>query len=365
MEECLVCEQSPASRTSAMNHRIGTRPATNSRNERGNTIQPLSRACGALLATTIAVACGPSGAAGIPAYPGKPIRFVVTFAPGGGTDIFARAIAQKLNEAWGEPVIVDNRAGGNGNTGTDMVAKAPPDGYTVLLTTNATIVINPHLSKLPYDPVRDLAPISQVAALPFVLLVHPSLPVKSVPELIAMARAKPGQLNYGSSGGGGGAHLSGEMMKTLATIEMTHVPYKGAAPALVALLSGEVQFMFVSILTATPLIESSKLRAIAVTSKKRSASLPGVPAVAEFPGMQGFETDLWYGMLAPARTDPGIIEKLYRETKRVLFVPEFRSRFEPTGTQMVGSSPAEFAQTIKDDLAKWAVVIKASGATIE
>jgi tripartite-type tricarboxylate transporter receptor subunit TctC len=306
-----------------------------------------------------------AGAADTVAYPTKPLRFVVTFAPGGGTDIFARAIAHKFNETWGQPVIVDNRAGGNGNIGADMVAKASADGYTILVTTNATIVINPHLTKLPYDPVKDLAPISQLATLPFVLLVHPSLQVKSVPELIALARAKPGQLNYGSSGGGGGAHLSGEMLKTTAKIDMTHVPYKGAAPALVALLGGEVQFMFVSILTATPLIESNKLRAIAVSGPKRSPALPNVPAVAEAPGLAGFETDLWYGMLAPAKTDPKIVTKLYLETRRVLELPEFRNRFEPTGTQMVGSSPAEFAKTIKADLAKWAVVIKSSGAKLE
>ena len=310
-------------------------------------------------------ACGISCAADGIAYPEKPIRFVVTFAPGGGTDIFARAIAAKFNETWGQPIIVDNRAGGNGNIGADTVAKAPPDGYTILLTTNATIVINPHLSKLPYDPVRDLAPVSQVATLPFVLLVHPTLAVKSVPELIALAKAKPGQLNFGSSGGGGGAHLGGEMLKTAAKIEMTHVPYKGAAPALVALLSGEVQFMFVSILTATPLIESNRVRAIAVSGLKRSPAFPNVPAVAETPGLAGFETDLWYGMLAPAGTPPRIVDKLYRETKRVLFLPEFKSRFEPTGTVMAGSSPAEFAQTIKKDLAKWAVVIKSSGAKLD
>ncbi len=305
-----------------------------------------------------------SAADSIP-YPEKPIRFIVTFAPGGGTDIFARAIAVKFTEAWGQPVIVDNRAGGNGNIGADIVAKAPADGYTILLTTNATIVINPNLSKLPYDPVRDFAPVSQVATLPFVLLVHPSLPVKSVPELIALAKAKPGQLNYGSSGGGGGAHLGGEMMKTAAKIEMTHVPYKGAAPALVALLSGEVQFMFVSILTATPLIESNRVRAIAVSGLQRSPALPNVPAVAETPGLAGFETDLWYGMLAPAKTNPRVVDKLYRETKKVLFQPEFRNRFEPTGTQMAGTSPAEFAQIIRKDLAKWAVVIKASGVKLD
>lgn len=320
----------------------------------------LARFIAALLAMP-----GVCAAADNAAYPDKPIRFVVTFAPGGGTDIFARAIAAKFTEAWGQPIIVDNRAGGNGNIGADMVAKALPDGYTLLLTTNATVVINPHLSKLPYDPVRDLAPVSQVATLPFVLLVHPAIPAKSVAELIALAKSKPGQLNFGSSGGGGGAHLGGEMMKTAAAIDMTHVPYKGAAPALVALLSGEVQFMFVSILTATPLIESGRVRAIAVSGLKRSPALPNVPAVAETPGLAGFETDLWYGMLAPAKTSPRIVDKLYRETKRVLFLPEFRSRFEPTGTQMAGTSPAEFAQTIKTDLAKWAAVIKSSGAKLD
>ncbi len=317
------------------------------------------------LSATVMLAAAGCAAADNVSYPDKPIRFIVTFAPGGGTDIFARAIAAKFTEAWGQPIIVDNRAGGNGNIGADTVAKAPADGYTILLTTNATIVINPHLSKLPYDPVRDLAPVSQVATLPFVLLVYPSLAVKSVPELIALAKSKPGALNYGSSGGGGGAHLGGEMMKTAARIDMTHVPYKGAAPALVALLSGEVQFMFVSILTATPLIESNRVRAIAVSGLQRSPALPNVPAVAEAPGLAGFETDLWYGMLAPAKTNPRIVDKLYRETRKVLFQPEFRSRFEPTGTQMAGTSPAEFAQTIKKDLAKWGEVIKTANIKLE
>jgi tripartite-type tricarboxylate transporter receptor subunit TctC len=308
---------------------------------------------------------GVASAADTPAYPAKPIRFIVTFAPGGGTDIFARAIAQKFTETWGQPVIVDNRAGGNGNIGTDLVAKAPADGYTILLTTNATIVINPNLAKLPYDPVRDFAPVSQVATLCFVLVAHPSLPVRSVPELIALARAKPGQLNYGSSGGGGGAHLSGEMMKTMTGTDITHVPYKGAAPALLALLSGEFQFMFVSILTVTPLLESSKVRALAVTSGRRSPALPNVPAMAETPGLAGFEADLWYGMLAPAKTNARIVDRLHQETRRVLALPEFKSRFEPTGTVMVGNSPQDFAVIIRSDLAKWAKVIKASGAKMD
>ena len=323
-----------------------------------NIVQRLGVTVRALLAAIPALAVSQDAAA--QKWPEKPVRIVTPFAPGGGTDVFARAIAAKFTEAWGQQVIADNRAGGNGNIGADVVAKALPDGYTLLLTTNATIVINPHLSKLPYDPVRDFAPISQVATLPF---VHPTLPVKSVPELIALAKAKPGALNFGSSGGGGGAHLGGEMMKTTAHIEMTHVPYKGAAPALVALLSNEVQLMFVSILTATPLIEGNRVRAIAVSGLKRSPAYPNVPAVAET--LSGFETDLWYGILAPAKTNPRIVDKLYRETKRVLFLPEFRSRFEPTGTQMAGTTPAEFAQAIKKDLAKWAEVIKVSGAKLD
>jgi len=304
-------------------------------------------------------------AAGAQTYPNGPVRIIVPTAAGGVTDTMARIVAQRLTEVINQAVIVDNRAGGNGNIGADIVAKAPPDGYTILLTTNATIVINPHLSKLPYDPVRDFAPVSQVATLPFVLLVHPTLAVKSVPELIALAKAKPGALNYGSSGGGGGAHLGGEMMKTAAKIDMTHVPYKGAAPALVALLSGEVQFMFVSILTATPLIESGRVRAIAVSGLKRSPALPNVPAVAETPGLAGFETDLWYGMLAPAKMNPRVVDKLYSETRKILFQPEFRNRYEPTGTQMVGSTPAQFAATIKKDLVKWGEVIKTANIKLE
>lgn len=298
-------------------------------------------------------------------YPVKPIRIIVPFAPGGGTDLVARSIAAKFTETWGQPVVVDNRAGGNGNIGTEIVAKAPADGYTLLFNTNATLVINPHMSKLGYDPVRDFAPVTQAAVLPFVLLLHPSVPAKSVTDLIGLIKAKPGEFNYGSSGNGGGAHLAGELLKSTAKLEMTHIPYKGAAPALIALIGGEVKFMFVSILPATPLIESGKVRAIGVASKKRSPSLPNVPAVAETPGLAGFESDLWYGMLAPAKTPSAVVDKLYQETRRILFLPEVRNRYEPTGAAMIGNTPVEFAKIIKDDLAKWAAVIKASGAKIE
>lgn len=299
------------------------------------------------------------------AYPVRPIRMIVPFAPGGGTDLMARAIAARYTETWGQPVVVDNRAGGNGNIGTEIVAKAPADGYTLLFNTNATLVINPNMSKLGYDPVRDFAPITQAAVLPFVLLLHPSVPAKSVSELISLIRAKPGEFNYGSSGNGGGAHLAGELLKTMGKLQMTHVPYKGAAPALVALIGGEVKFMFVSIVPATPLIESGKVRVIGVSSKKRASSLPNVPAVAETPGLAGFESDLWYGLLAPAKTPPEVVDKLLQETRRILALPDLRNRFETTGAIIVGNTPAEFAKIIKDDLARWAVVIKAAGAKIE
>ena len=307
-----------------------------------------------------------SGYAATPVvYPVKPIRIIVPFAPGGGTDLMARAVAVRYTGTWGQPVVVDNRAGGNGNIGTEIVAKASADGYTLLFNTNATLVINPHMSKLGYDPVRDFAPITQAAVLPFVLLVHPSVPAKSVTELIALIKAKPGEFNYGSSGNGGGAHLAGELLKTMAKLEMTHVPYKGAAPALIALIGGEVKFMFVSVVPATPLIESGKLRAIGVSSPKRSPSLPNLPAVAETLGLAGFASDLWYGLLAPAKTPPTVVDQLYQETQRILALPEIRNRFEPTGAIIVGNTPAEFSKIIKDDLARWAAVIKASGAKIE
>ena len=299
------------------------------------------------------------------AYPVKPIRMIVPFPPGGGTDLMARAIAVRYTESWGQPVIVDNRAGGGGNIGTEVAARAPADGYTLLFNTNATIVINPHLGKIPFDPLRDFAPVTQAAVLPYTLLLHPAVPAKSVAELVALIRAKPGEFNYGSSGNGGGAHLAGESLRTMAKLDMTHIPYKGASPALVALLGGEVKFMFISILAATPLIESGKVRVIGVSSPKRSPSLPQVPAVAETPGLAGFESDLWYGLLAPAKTPPATVDKLYRETRRILFLPEVRNRFEPAGTNIVGNTPAEFTKIIKDDFTRWAGVIKTANVKVE
>jgi tripartite-type tricarboxylate transporter receptor subunit TctC len=298
-------------------------------------------------------------------YPFRPVRMVVPFSPGGGTDQMGRAIAGRLAEVWGQSVIVDNRAGGNGNIGTEIVSRAAPDGHTLLFNTNATIVINPHLGKISFDPLRDFAPVTQAATLPFALLVHPTVPAKTVAELVALIRSRPGEINYGSSGRGGGAHLAGEYLRTMAKLDMTHVPYKGAAPALVALLGGEVRFMFVSVFTATPLIKSGKVRILGVSSKKRAPALPEVPAVGETAGLAGFESDLWYGLFAPAKTPPPVVNQLYRETHRYLTRADVRGRYEPTGASVVANTPAEFAQVIRNDYARWAGVIKAAGVKVD
>jgi tripartite-type tricarboxylate transporter receptor subunit TctC len=293
-------------------------------------------------------------------FPTKPIRLVVSFSPGGGTDIFARMMGQKYSQAWGQPVIVDNRAGGGGNIGSDIVAKATPDGYTLLATTNAPIAINPNLAKPPYDPVKDFAPVSQLAALPFVLSVHPSSPAKSVGELIEIAKAKKGQLNFGHSGFGGGAHLAGELFNKMANIEMTSIPFKGGGPVLQALVGAQIDVIFLSILTQMPMIQQKRVRALGVTSLKRSPALPDVPAIAEIPGLEGFESDLWYGLFAPAGTDHRIVAKIYQEGRHMLTSAEFKKRFEPSGAMLVGSSPSVFAQTINKDLKKWGNLIKSA-----
>ena len=311
-------------------------------------------------------ALGAMGAAHGQTYPTKPVRIVVNFAPGGGTDIVARMMAAEFTKTLGQQVIVENRAGGNGNIGADAVAKAAPDGHTLLVATNAAIVINPHLyKKLPYDPLKDLAPVSQIATLPFVLVTHPSVPARSVRDLITLAKSTPKGLTYGSSGTGGGAHLAGEMLKNMAQVNITHVPYKGSAPALTGILSGEVDFMFVSVLTVTPLIKDKRMRALAVTSMKRNPALPDVPALSEVPALKSAESDLWYGMLAPANTDRRIVDVLYKETVRVLALPDFRQKFEPSGTVLVGNTPETFAKVIRSDYERWGAVIKAAGTTAE
>ena len=299
-------------------------------------------------------------------YPRQTVHLISAFAAGGGNDLMARTLARKFGEDWNSTVIVEPRPGGNGDIATNYVAHATPDGHTLLVTTNATVVINPQLFKsvVKFDPVTDFAPVSLLARQPFLLVVNPKLPVKSLADLIDYARAHPGVLNFGSSGAGGGAHLAGEMLKTFLDLKMTHVPYKGVAPALQDLVAGHLDFMFAAILTARPFVESGQLRGLAVTSRTRNAAMPDVPAVAEYPGLEKFESDLWYGLLAPARTDPAIVRKLQQSTVRAFTDPKVKTLFEPA-TLLVGSAPEEFAQVIKDDLVKWAGVFKSAGLAPE
>jgi tripartite-type tricarboxylate transporter receptor subunit TctC len=297
-------------------------------------------------------------------YPSETIRIITPFQAGGGTDIMSRELAHKLEGLWNNnPVIVENKAGANGNLGTDVVAKAKPDGYTLLLTTNATIVINPEMfgDQVKYDPVKDLAPVTILSALPFVFLVPPTSPAKTMEEFIALAKKEPGKLSCGSSGVGGGAHLALEMLKAGAGINVTNNPFKGTGSSITALLGSHIDCLFVSVLSASPYIKQDQLRALAVSSPKRNPALPDTPAVAELPGLEGFESDLWYGLLAPAGTDPAIIQKINEGAKAMLDDPDFRKRYEPTGAVLVGNTPDEFATQIGNDIKKWTKVIEESG----
>ena len=298
-------------------------------------------------------------------YPGKPVRIVVPFPAGGTTDILARAVAQKLTETGGQPVLVDNRPGAGGNIGAELVAKSAPDGYTLLMGTVGTHAINPGLyAKMPYDHQRDFAPVILVAGVPNVLVVNPAVPVNSVQELIAYAKANPGKLNFASSGSGTSIHLSGELFKTMSGVQMTHIPYKGSSPALTDLLGGQVQLMFDNLPSALPHIRAGKLRALAVTSAQRAPALPDVPTVAEA-GLPGFEASSWFGLLAPAGTPKDIIAKLNAEVAKWLATPEARDKLTVQGANAVGNSPEEFTQFIAAETIKWQKVIKDSGAKVE
>jgi len=315
---------------------------------------------GSLSALALAFSCAPSLAQ--TDYPKETVRIITPFEAGGGTDIISRALAQKLEGMWNASVIVENKAGANGNLGSDVVAKSKPDGYTLLLTTNATIVINPQLfgDQVKYNPETDFAPITLMSSLPFVFLVPPTSPAKTMEEFIELAKKEPGKLDCGSSGVGGGAHLALEMLKQRAGVDLVHVPYKGTGSSITALLGNHIDCLFVSILSATPYIKQGQLRALAVSSLQRNPSLPDTPAVAELPGLAGFESDLWYGLLAPAGTDPAVVQKIYEGTKAMLDDPEIRARFEPTGALLVGNTPEEFSKQITTDIRKWTETINAS-----
>jgi tripartite-type tricarboxylate transporter receptor subunit TctC len=295
-------------------------------------------------------------------YPAKAIRFVVPYPAGGPLDTVARLLGQKVAESTKQPVIVDNKPGAGGNIGADAVAKAPPDGYTILMGAVATHAINPTLyASIPYDPIRDFAPVTQVASTPNVLVVHPSIPASSVKEFIAYARANPGKLNFGSGSTGSAGHLAGELFKTMAGIDMTHVPYKGAAPAMQDLIGGQIQLMFDNLASSLAQVRAGKVKALAVTTAKRSALAPELPTIAES-GLPGFDINTWFGIFVPAATPREIVERLRAEFTRALAGPDVRERMLNLGAEPVGSTPEEFGAYIRSEAAKYARVIKASGA---
>ena len=304
--------------------------------------------------------------AGAQSYPSKPIRLVVPYPPGGPLDIMARAIGQKLTEAWSQPVVVDNRAGAGGNIGADLVAKSPADGYTLLMGAVATHAINPTLyGKVPYDPVKDFAPVALVAQVPNILVVNPALPVKSVKELIELARARPGYLNFGSGSTGSTGHLAGELFKTMAGVQMVHIPYKGGAPAMADLLAGQVQLMFDNLANALPNVRAGRLRALAVTTLARSPAMPDLPTIAES-GLPEFDLTTWFGLMVPAGTPADIVAKLNAETVRALNAKDMRERLEKMGAEPpANNTPEHFAAFIRAEAAKYAKVIKDSGAKVE
>jgi tripartite-type tricarboxylate transporter receptor subunit TctC len=318
---------------------------------------------------TAGLACCPPGqaqTASDPAadYPLKPIRLIIPFAPGGGTDITARTIAMKLSEAWGQTVVADNRAGANGTIAVEIATKSPPDGYTLTMISSSHSVNVSLYKKLSYDLLKDLSPITQATTQPYALVVHPSVPAKSVKELIALAKARPGTLNYGSSGTGGLSHLSGALLASLAGLKMTHVPYKGGAPAMNDVIAGQIHMLFSTILQSHAHIKSGRLQALGVTTAKRSPAEPELPTMQEA-GVPGYEVAGWYGVLAPANTPQPIINKLNREIVRILKAPESAARLAADGSEPVGSSPGQFAAHIKTEVAKWAKLVKEADIRVE
>ena len=298
-----------------------------------------------------------AGSADAQPYPTKPIRLIVPFAPGGGTDITGRAIAMKLSEALGQTVVVDNRAGANGTIGADIAAKAPPDGYTLSMISSSHSVNPSIMKKLPYDLINDLAPITQATTQPYALILHPSVAAKSVKELIALVKAKPNSLNYGSSGTGGLSHLSGALLCSMTGITMTHIPYKGGSPALTDLVGGQIQMLFSTILQAQSQLKGGRVRALAVTTARRSAGAPDLPTMQEA-GVAGYEVAGWYGMVAPLKTPAAIIARLNTETVKALRAADIKDKLAADGSEPVGSTSEAFSLHIKTEVAKWQKLVK-------
>ncbi len=315
------------------------------------------KACAGALALVMGAWCGHAPAQ---SYPVRAIRLVVPSSPGGGTDITARIVAQKLAEQLGQQVLVDNRAGAGTIIGNEIVAKSAADGYTLLMGLS-TLAINPSMyTRLPYDALRDFAPISQVVSSPNLLTVHPSVPARTVRELIALARARPGSLVFGSAGTGTSPHLSGELFKSVARVDIVHVPYKGSGPSVISLLAGETSVNFASIPTAIAYVRAGRLRALGVTTLRRAQALPELPSIAEA-GVPGYEATQWFGVLAPAGTPRAIVDRVHQELVRALRAPDVKDRLTNEGLEVVAGTPEEFAAYIRSDTEKWTAVIRAAG----
>jgi len=309
--------------------------------------------------------CGVAPCLAADAYPNKPVRWVVPFPPGGGTDLISRTIASKLSEAWGVQVVADNRPGGGGTIGLGIAAKTPPDGYTVVLGQASNVAVAPALyAKLNYDPVKDLQPITNVIAAPLVLVSHPSFPARNTKDLIAYARAKPDAVTFGSPGNGTIGHLSMELLKTMAKIKMLHIPYKGATLAITELIGGQIVLYASSMPPALPLITAGKLKALGVTTAKRLAPLPNVPTIAES-GVAGYEAVNWYGVFVPAGTPKDIVAKLHADVVRVLKQPDVKERFAGEGGEIVADTPDEFAAFVRKEIPKWSRVVKDAAVKVD
>ncbi|HET7401421.1 MAG TPA: tripartite tricarboxylate transporter substrate binding protein [Usitatibacter sp.] len=315
----------------------------------------------AFLAAWIAVQAGPACAQ---AYPARPIKIVVPYPPGGFNDTLGRTLAQKFSDAWGQTALVENKPGGNTLIGSDYVAKSAPDGYTLLVVAFPFAVTPSLIKDMPYDTLRDFAPVVLAAQSPNLLVVNPQLPVKSVGELIALAKAQPGKLSYASTGNGSSNHISMELFKSLAGVDIVHVPYKGSAPAVSDLMGGQVQLMFDNLPNVLPQVKAGRLRALATSGTARTPLAPDLPTVAEA-GVPGYEVMVWFGLVAPARTPREVVEKLNAEVKRILAMPDVRERFQAQGVEPVGSTPEQFGEHIRAQMSKWAKVVKEAGVVAE
>ena len=318
-----------------------------------------------LCAATLFACAVFSGAANAQSYPAKTVRWVVPFPPGGGTDTISRTLAQKLTEAWGQQVIADNRPGSGGTIGLAVAAKLPADGYNIVLGQLANVAIAPALyPKLPYDPVKDLQPVTLVLTSPLILVVHPSVPAKNTRELLALAKAKPGSLTFGSPGNGTTGHLGTELLQHAAKVKMTHIPYKGAQPAFTGLLGGEIAIYMSSVPPAQPMINAGRVRAIGVTSATRMASLPQVPTIAET-GVPGYEVTNWYGVMMPVGVPKDILTKVNADLVKILKQPEVQQRFASEGGDVTPNTPEQFGTFIRNEIAKWGKAVRESGAKVD